>query len=70
MDPPTVKLAHDLFDAWAWVYWVSVQRTDKRFVIKVKHTYPINVRDDLRRWIGGQNFAHDVVCELQIKGPR
>lgn len=67
-DVPSVSLAHELFEAFAWVEWVSVQRVLDRFIVKVKHSYPVDVRPALRTWLGEHSLKKSGASfELQVK---
>ncbi len=64
----SANLAHEIYEGFAWAEWVSVQRVSKRFTVKVKHSYPINIRADLRAWLQAHVFAKNgMTFELQVK---
>lgn len=65
----TNELAHELYRAFAWVDWVSVHRSNRVFVAKVKHSYPVDVRPELRVWLvqGSKLGKRGEAFELQVK---
>lgn len=68
-DPATAKLAHQVYEVWPWIRWVSVQRTGDRFVVKIKHDYPVDIRADLRRWLSAHEYTKKwaATFELQVR---
>lgn len=65
--PMTSELASEVFKAFVWVEWVSVQRAVDRFIVKVKHSYPVDVRPELRAWLEGHARKDGATVELQVK---
>lgn len=68
----TNALAHELDRAFAWVDWVSVQHSNRVFVVKVKHSYPVDVRPELRAWLVHSNKfgKQGAAFELQVKATK
>lgn len=73
-DVRSSNLAHELFEVWVWVWvdWVSVERVLDHFVVKVRHSSPIDVRAELWAWLTGHKYAArwSSTFDLQVKATK
>lgn len=59
-------LAHEIYDAYNWIEWVSVSRQGHRFNVKVRESYPVNIEGHLLRWLHCHRFAVEAGAHFDL----